>query len=470
MGFVLSIFYLITVFLGAGTVFGPLAPYRIELILAVLIFFVSLPALSRSFVLKTPQSLALLGLAIAGFLSVLLAVHWAMGAVQAFLSFLPSTYAYFLMCLHCNTKKRIQIVVLMLMAVCLFVTANGFVELAQLPRGSIWAGSQARDLGEDVTTLPDASLTPYLFPMRNGSGDLFYRLEGHGFFDDPNDFGQLVVCVIPLVFIFWRTKRTFANLLCVILPVGLLLFGIYLTHSRGALVALIAVAIVAARRRIGTLPALLLAGALFAAATALQFSGGREISATAGADRTALWGDGLQLLRTHPIFGIGLGQFENYTDSHLTAHNSVVLCAAELGLTGLFFWSLFLFSSVRDSLVAASPTKVTEGMPPEPDKGAYPQRMRKVEQLDKSDISLMGQSLVTSFTGFLVAGMFLSKSFVITLFLLGGMAEAVYQMALRRSMIVPRMLYARVLGYSGLLAITLVLMMYIIVRVANLMH
>ena len=96
--------------------------------------------------------------------------------------------------------------------------------------------------------------------------------------------------------------------------------------------------------------------------------------------------------------------------------------------------------------------------------------MRKVEQLDKSDISLMGQSLVTSFTGFLVAGMFLSKSFVITLFLLGGMAQAVYQMALRRSMIVPRMLYARVLGYSGLLAITLVLMMYIIVRVANLMH
>ena len=52
-----------------------------------------------------------------------------------------------------------------------------------------------------------------------------------------------------------------------------------------------AVAVVAARRRIGTLPALLVAGGLFVAAMALHFTGGREISAGSGADRTGLWGD-----------------------------------------------------------------------------------------------------------------------------------------------------------------------------------
>jgi hypothetical protein len=44
MGFVLSALYFITYYLTPTTIFGPLAVYRVELILAVLVFFVSLPA------------------------------------------------------------------------------------------------------------------------------------------------------------------------------------------------------------------------------------------------------------------------------------------------------------------------------------------------------------------------------------------------------------------------------------------
>ena len=50
--------------------------------------------------------------------------------------------------------------------------------------------------------------------------------------------------------------------------------------------------------------------------------------------------------------------------------------------------------------------------------------------------------MVLSLTGFLVAGMFLSRAYVLTLFLLGGMAEVVYEMALRRGMIAPRLTLA----------------------------
>jgi hypothetical protein len=45
MGFVLSILYFVTYYLTPPVLFGPLAAFRIELILAVLVFFVSLRSL-----------------------------------------------------------------------------------------------------------------------------------------------------------------------------------------------------------------------------------------------------------------------------------------------------------------------------------------------------------------------------------------------------------------------------------------
>jgi hypothetical protein len=58
----------------------------------------------------------------------------------------------------------------------------------------------------------------------------------------------------------------------------------------------------------------------------------------------------------------------------------------------------------------------------------------------------------------------------LTLFLLGGMAEVVFQMALQRGMIAPRLPMGRVLAYSGVLAFSLVLVLYIMVRILNVMH
>ncbi len=129
MGFVLSILYLVTSYLTSPVLFGPLAVYRVELILAILIFIISIPKLKGSIILKTPQSLALIGLAFAGSLSVLFGMHWVSGAVLVFPAFLPCAYAYFLVCLHCNSKKKLQVVVLMLLFVCLFVIAHGYIDM-----------------------------------------------------------------------------------------------------------------------------------------------------------------------------------------------------------------------------------------------------------------------------------------------------------------------------------------------------
>jgi O-antigen ligase len=442
--------------------------FRLELILAVLIFLVSLPSLAKSIILKTSQSVALIGLAFAGSLSILFGMHWITGAMHAFPTFLPCAYAYFLVCLHCNSKKKLQVIVLMLLFVCLFVIAHGYYDLRY---GVSQSGPLQSGIAENVNSYLWDMEHPYLLEMNSGMGERIYRLRGLGLINDPNDLGQVIVCLIPLLFFFWRTKKMLRNIGFVILPACALLFGTFLTHSRGALLALMAIMILAARRRIGTMPALLIAGGVFVAAMALNFTGGRDVSATAGSDRTALWSSGLQMLKSHPFFGVGLGGFvDNCDHCGHTAHNSLVICAAELGLFGLFFWAMFLFSTVRDALVIASPAKVSEADPTMLKEGRLSQERGWIEVVDKVEVNRLGRLLVLSLTGFLVAGWFLSRAYVMTFFLLGGMVEVVYEMALQRGMIAPRLRLTRVLPYSFVLAILLVLLMYILLRTVNIMH
>jgi hypothetical protein len=104
------------------------------------------------------------------------------------------------------------------------------------------------------------------------------------------------------------------------------------------------------------------------------------------------------------------------------------------------------------------------------EEGSLSRGMSRIEAVDKAEINRLGRLLVLSFTGFLVAGWFLSRSYVMTLFLLGGMVEVVFEMALRRGMIAPRMRMARVLPYTGGLSVLLVLLMYIMLRTVHLMH
>jgi hypothetical protein len=468
MGFFLSVLYLVISYLTPEVLFGRLAAAHIELILAALIFAASVPTIVKSFALKTPQSLALVGLAFAVILSVIFGMGWVGGGIRAFLGFVPNALGYFFVCLHCNTKKKLQALVAMMLFVCLFVIAKGSFDLLHgvPPEGPPIIASYGSFDGNawDVSH-------PYLFAMRNDSGEWIYRLRGLGFINDPNDFGQMVVCVMPLMFIFWKPKRIFRNIAFVLLPTAVLLGGLLLTHSRGGLLALIAVLVVAARRRIGTIPALVLAAMIFSAAMALQFTGGRGISADAGEDRTALWGESLQLLKTHPLFGVGFGNLPDYLGH--TAHNSVAVCAGELGLVGLFFWTLFLLPTLRDTVVVASPLKVSDGGSIEPVEEEYPLATNSAveyEVLDKAEINRLGRLMVLSLTGYLVAGWFLSRAFILTLFVLGGMAEVIFQMALQQGMIAPRWRLKRVLPYSAVLAVAMLVGFNILLRIVNLMH
>lgn len=456
MGFALTLLYLGTTYLGVETVFGPLAAFHLEVIIALLIILVSLPSITQSFLLKTPQALALAGLAIAVFVSVAL-TGWLGGAVAAFQAFIPSAFAYFLICLHCNTKRRLQIIVLMLMSVCIFVTVRGIIDL------------RAVKIRNDHNQRP-GSISDYLVGQRNDSDVWIYRIRGQNVINDPNDFAQFIVTVIPLTFIFWQRKKIVRNLFLVILPVSFMFYGAFLTHSRGFLLAFLAVLTMAGRRRIGTIPSLIIAATLFAGATVSNFTGGREISADAGSGRMALWGGGLGLLKSHPLFGVGYGRLSEYLG--LTAHNSVVACAAELGLFGLYCWCLFLTPSLRNIYILASPGNVTEGESNQPEQAplswrpAEPFKKPVIQKLDKTELNRLGELALLSFTGFLTAGFFLSRGLVLTFFLLGGITEVLYQMALHHKMVSARMKFGRVLMYSGIVSVSLLAVIEVIIRVA----
>lgn len=458
MGFVLSILYFATYYLTPATLFGPLAAIHIEVVVGILVFIVSLPALHKSIVTKTPQSVALLGLALAIFMSLLVGLRWPRAAVNGAIEALPQGgVAYFLVCLHFNSKNKLKVLVLLLLFVCLFVMAHGSIDLLH-------------GVSHNTGGIPWDIVHPYLMDMPNQQGEWIYRLRGLGEIHDPNDFGQLITCLIPLMFIFWRHKKTFHNTFLVLLPVCALIVGAFLTHSRGALLALMVVAVVAARRRIGTVPSLVLAAGLFAAAMALHFTGGRDISAESGEGRIGLWGQGMGIFKSHPLFGVGAGQMGQYTDDGHTAHNTVVVCAAELGLFGLYFWSLFLYPTLRDVIKVASPNCVTEAKPAEAEPELYPQAAKTNEALDKSEINRLGRLMLLSLTGFLAAAFFLSRAYVLTLYLLGGMAEVVYEMALKRGMIAPRLALGRAMKNTGVFMIALLVFVYVMIRVLNVMR
>jgi hypothetical protein len=122
------------------------------------------------------------------------------------------------------------------------------------------------------------------------------------------------------------------------------------------------------------------------------------------------------------------------------------------------------------SLAKKSEKEISEAEPISSAEPLFPRVKGKVEEIDKEEVRRMGSLVFSSLTGFLVAGWFLSRSYVLTFFLLGGIAEVVFQMALDRGMVAPRLRLARLLSYTGGLELSLVLLMYIMLRTANLMH
>lgn len=161
------------------------------------------------------------------------------------------------------------------------------------------------------------------------------RITYVGIFSDPNDLGQLFVICLPFCFYLMRETSGFSKIVFVT-AVGWLCYGIYMTDSRGTMLAALAVLGLEGKRRFGRLSIGLLGFAAVSALAAVTRLGTVSAQEQSANDRVESWYAGTQMFLFHPVFGVGMG---NYTEHHwLTAHNSIVLPMAELGFFGFLPW------------------------------------------------------------------------------------------------------------------------------------
>ncbi len=312
---------------------------------------------------------------------------WAGGALTRFLEFLPSLIAMVLVAQASHSPKnlaRIMVVV----CLCALVLAIHGIEQAKLGEG--WTG---------MPTVQDG------------------RIQYVGIFSDPNDLAMLFVMAIPMTLLLagrggmLGLRRLFWWLLA-----GILLYGVYLTDSRGAFLAVMAMAGVWIWRKRG----LIVAGTLGAAGMAVLMmlpTRMQELDASESSayGRIETWYDGIQMFISYPIFGVGVNNFTDHT--YLTAHNSFVLVLAETGIVGYTVWlALVVYCVLMPIMVLRLPADLgnDEYQP------LWTQE-RKV-----------AMTLLIAQVGFFACAFFLSRSYIILLYILVGMVTGWYSGARER--------------------------------------
>ena len=208
------------------------------------------------------------------------------------------------------------------------------------------------------------ALKPFLqaqYDADSGEITILPRLCGAGIFHDPNDLCVLLAIGFFLVLYFLCEREAGAERLIHLALFGVIALAIPLTHSRGGLLAVFAgLSVLAAewfgvKRAVGILVLLILL-------LLLMGMGGRmtqfdlENPADTSQQRMRLWSEGLTMLRSAPMFGIGHGQYGERAG--LDAHNSFLHAYTELGFFGgTCFFALFAYPAwalwrLRDRLDA----------------------------------------------------------------------------------------------------------------------
>jgi putative inorganic carbon (HCO3(-)) transporter len=229
-------------------------------------------------------------------------------------------------------------------------------------------------------------------------GRVSVRVRGNGIMNDPNDLALGIVLALPFCWMAWKKRKRTANLLHVWIPTAIMITTIYYTKSRGGMIALLGILGMLWSRRLGKVKTIILLGSVTFAMFALQFTAGRSFSDESSEGRVHAWREGFQMFFSHPILGVGFRAFRDYYS--MTAHNSFVLCFAESGLLGYFFWLVLIVAS----LMQLSALKNTTG---DPEKAAL--------------IKHWAGALWLSMWGSLIGAFFLSRTYVCLFYLLAAM-------------------------------------------------
>jgi hypothetical protein len=378
MEFLFLLLYLLVIYLRPAewvVVFRGWQLVDVTLMGAALFLFFRIVLARRRFV-ALPHNGMLLGLWAAAILSHLVHTYIG-GAVGAFTLFARIAITYFLIVNTVTSQGRFRIALALIVVLTAVLVWQG---IEQHQTGLGWAG------------------------QRMSSGR---RITWISIFNDPNDLALAFVIMVPVV-LAYLVRPTFFGLKVVPLSLlAVLVYGIFLTNSRGGMLGLmVAVMYFFVRRSRWVVPGMviggLFAGLLFVfgpSRLGLLTAEGAAIEESAYG-RLDSWYYGFQLMKSNPLFGVGHDMF---TDQYpLTAHNSFVLAASEMGVLGLFFWVGFFYVAFKGlSLV----------------------------QRHHPRLSAYACGLQASLVGFAATAFFLSRTYIEIPYLVAAFAAALFAIA-----------------------------------------
>ena len=358
---------------------------------------------------KAPQHGLMLGLTATMGLSVL-SSGWATGAVNVVTKFVPTLLVFYMVATSVDSIKKFKEICLILSAMSFIMAIHGMEQIAN-EEGKGWTG--AATIQGRITYL--------------------------GLLNDPNDLAMVFLMSLPLTLYLTRHTESFVMRQACYVAAAATVYGIYLCNSRGSILGLVAMLTLYVGRRFGmlqssvVLPVLIGLLAIFAPSR----SGDLSASEASAAGRVDAWYAGFEMFFDHPFFGVGAGLF---TDHHqLTAHNSFVLALAEMGLAGYTCWFAILAVSAAmlwRLLTVAEPARQSTD-PPDEFAEVADQLLQEEDAklLDPAptwlDIQDAAAALSYAYIGVVVTAFFLSRSYVVFLYLMVALVVAVYQLAVR---------------------------------------
>ncbi|URL60057.1 O-antigen ligase family protein [Luteibacter flocculans] len=311
---------------------------------------------------------------------------WTGGAMDELARFGPVVAAFFVLASACHTQRRVTVAMGVFVACAAILALHG---VEQARTGTGWTG----------------------IPLSEGG-----RIQYVGIFNDPNDLGLLFAATLPMA-VFLGRRGAGAMRPVWLGAALLLLYGTYLTNSRGALLAVLLVAGCYLWYRKG----IAIAGVLgVAGLAAMKLLSSRMSELDAGeesaAGRVDAWYSGLEMFRDHPALGVGAGNFTEYHE--LTAHNSFVLVLAETGFIGFVLWLAFVCYGFLMMLAIVRHERAPSG-----------DAAMEAAWTTERQIAL---TLLLSQCGLFVAAFFLSRSYMVVLYLIAALVAGHYLGARRR--------------------------------------
>ncbi|GAB4167760.1 MAG: hypothetical protein Kow00108_00350 [Calditrichia bacterium] len=297
-------------------------------------------------------------------------IDWAIEYIKRFIVFLT-----FLFVAHnINRFKRVVYTMIILSAIL------GIQNIYQVQHGVGWAGQELGWIDEAARLAGEKG-----------------RAKWVGLWDGMNVLCLLMIVNIPFLMQFYNTgKSKFIKLFLLINSI-LILYGAFLTKSRGGFLTFIIIVFLYFRKKFNSLFGkiliiIVILGIIGAAPSRFKTINDDSDSA---ANRIDMWYEGFDMVRYKPFFGIGMGNYAEYTGTKI-AHNSFIQIMGETGLIGLYVWLTIIYIIFKNLI-----------------------RARNSLEDKESDLARYLEAAFITLIGYLVSSLFITTEFVLFYMLLG---------------------------------------------------